>query len=92
MKWFKGITKEKDPADVIDYPVDFGPLLQTDTISTATVVGTNVTINSSSTSGNIVTVWVSGGTHGCTGEVKITIVTAGGRTFERTFNIKVEDK
>lgn len=92
MKWFKGITKEKDPADVIDYQVDFGPLLQSDTISTKTVVGTGATIDSSSISGNIVTIWVSGGTHGCTAEVKTTIVTTGGRTFERTFDIKVENK
>lgn len=92
MKWFKGITKEKDPADVVDYPLDFGPLLQTDTISTATVVGTGVTIDSRTISGNIVTIRVSAGGHGCTAEVKTTIVTTGGRAFERTFKIKVENK
>lgn len=94
MRWHKDLTFCKDPSDVIDFPVDFSPLLQSDTISTATIAGTNVTIDSSSVSGNVVTIWVSGGSNGATGEVKMTIVTSNAtpRTFERTFKIKVENK
>lgn len=94
MKWHKDLVVCKDPADVIDYTVDFKQLLQADTISTATVTGTNVTIDSSSVSGNVVTIFVSGGNDGVTGTVKVTVVTTNAtpRTFERSFKIKVENK
>lgn len=94
MKWYRGLTVTKDPADVIEYPLNFKQLLQADTISTATVTGTNVTIDSSSVSGNTVTVWVSGGSAGTTGEVRVNIVTANAtpRTFEKSFKIKVEQQ
>jgi hypothetical protein len=94
LKWHKDLTLCKDPADVVDYPLDFRQLLQADTISTATVTGEGVTIDSSSVSGNTVTVWVSGGSAGQTATVKTTIVTANAtpRTFERSFKIKIEDK
>ena len=94
MKWHKHLEFCKDPADVVDYTVDFKQLLQADTISTATIVGTNVTIDSSSVSGNVVTIFVSGGSDGTVATVKMTIVTSNTtpRTFERTFRIKVEQK
>lgn len=94
MKWTRTLEVCKDPSDVIDYIVDWTQLLQSDTISTAAVVGTNITIDSSSISGNTVTIFVSGGTNGNTGTVKMTIVTnnATPRTFERSFRIRVEDK
>ena len=90
-KWYKGITIPKDPADVIEVELDYGPLLQADTISTKTVVGTNITIDSSSISGNVVTIWLSGGTSGTDASVTTTIVTAQPRTIERSFIIDVED-
>lgn len=91
MKWFNGLTIDKDPADVFDIPWSFKQLLQSDTIDTATVEGTNITIDSSSVSGNTVTFFVSGGTDGSTGEVKVTIVTTNAtpRTFERTIRFKI---
>ena len=94
MKWHKDLLVTKDPADVIDYSVDFKSLLQGDTISTATIVGTNLTIDSSSVSGNVVTIWVSAGSAGTIGEVKTTIVTTNAtpRTFERTFRVKIENR
>lgn len=93
MKWHKDLIVCKDPADVIDYPLDFKQLLQADTISTATVTAVNVTIDSTSTSGNTVTIFVSGGNAGATATVTIKIVTANAtpRTFERSFKIKVEN-
>lgn len=92
MRWHKNLVVEKDPSDVKDYTLDFGPLLQSDTISTATVTGTNITVDSSSVSGNVVTVWLSGGTAGTTADVKTTIVTSNAtpRTFERTFRVEVK--
>ena len=93
MKWYKDLIVRKDPADVIDYPLDFTQLLQSDTISTATVTADNVTIDSSSVSGNVVTIFVSAGTNCTTATVKVTIVTANvtPRTFERSFKIRVEN-
>ena len=94
MRWHKNLVVCKDPADVVDYIVDFKQLLQDDNISTATVVGTNITIDSSSVSANVVTIFVSAGTEGTTAEVKITIVTTNAtpRTFERTFKVRIEQK
>jgi hypothetical protein len=94
MKWTKTLQVCKDPSDVVDYILDFTQLLQADTISTATVTATEVTVDSSSVSGNKVTIFVSGGNDGRTGVVTTKIVTTNStpRTFERSFRIKVEDK
>ena len=94
MRWNKNLTVCKDPSDVVDYTMDFKQLLQSDTISTATVTATEVTIDSSSVSGNSVIFFVSGGTNGNTGVITIKIVTTNAtpRTFERSFSIKVENK
>ena len=93
MKWHRDLVVCKDPSDVVDYPLDFKQLLQSDTIDTATVTADNVTIDSTSVSGNVVTIFVSAGTNGATATVKVTIVTTNTtpRTFERSFKIKVED-
>lgn len=84
---------EKDPDDVFDFEIDFKQLLQSDTISTATVTGKNLTIDSSSVTGNKVTLFVTGGTAGNTGVVTTTIVTSNAtpRTFERSFKIKIKE-
>jgi hypothetical protein len=94
MKWYTNITLEqpKDPTDVLDYVMDFTPLLQTDTISTHTVTVTNVTLDSSSVTNNVVTMYLSGGTAGTTAKVTVKIVTTNSRTYERSFKIKIEDQ
>lgn len=93
MIWVKGLEVCKDPSDVVDYILDFTSLLQKDVISTATVTATKVTIDSTTKSGNKVTIFVSGGTNGNTGVVTAKIVTTNStpRTFERSFKIRVED-
>jgi len=93
MRWTPTSAFTKDPADVIDYTLDFTPLLQTDTISTATVTGKNVTIDSSSVAGNIVTIFASGGTNCTQATVKVTVVTTNStpRTLERSFKINIKD-
>ena len=88
-------TVTKDPNAVLDYTVDFAAwLLPTaDTISTATVTGTGVVINSSGVvGGTAVTMWVSGGTAGSTGSATVRIVTAGGRTDDRTVYFKIRER
>ena len=95
VKWHRDLIFEgddaKDPADVVDYIIDFKPMLQADTISTVTAVGTSITIDSSSATGNVVTIFVSGGTDNTIAEIKLTIVTTNAtpRTFERSFKIQV---
>ena len=90
-RWNKNLTFEKDPSDVIDFPVDFTQFLQTDTILSRTVTVEDVTLDSSTLSGNVVTCWISGGTAGTTGVVTINIVTnnAVPRTIERSFKVDV---
>ncbi len=84
---------KKDPADVVDFSMDFISLLQGDTINTATVTAEQVTIDSSSISGKIVTFFVSGGEAGNIGTVTVKIVTNNStpRTLKRSFKIEVKD-
>lgn len=96
---------EKDPAGVLDYVFDFAPLTNGrgdtdwlasgDTISSKTVTAeTGLTVDSSSItdSGTSVTAWLSGGTAGSVYRVTCQIVTAGGRTDERSIAIKIRNK
>lgn len=88
-------TVIKDPNAVLDYTVDFAAwLLPTaDTISSATVTGSGVTIDSSSVvGGTAVTMWVSGGTASSTGSATVRITTAAGRVDDRTIYFKVKER
>lgn len=91
--WSKNLEFCKDPSDVIDYTIDLKPLLKSDAISTITIDGTDITIDTSSFSGNVATIWVSGGSTGRVATVKMTIVTTNTipRTFERSFKVRIED-
>jgi len=81
----------KDPADVLDVIVDYSQFFKTDDITTIALVGTNVTIDSSAESANIVTLFMSAGQDGVDATIKIT-VSSPTRTLERTIFVKVEDK
>ena len=92
-RWRKEIVFEKDPSDVVDYELDFSGLLQSDSISTATssVEEGNVTVDSTTVTGNKVSVFISGGSAGVKSKVTMTIVTTNAtpRTYERSFYIRV---
>jgi hypothetical protein len=81
---------EKDPSDVIDYSLSWH-FLGTDTISTSTWTADGLTVDSSSTSGLVTTVFASGGTDGSLASLTNTIVTSSGRTLQRTVYIAVKD-
>lgn len=86
--------KIKDPTDVSDWTVTF-KLASGDQI--ASVVSTvaspdTITIESAMIVGNSVVVWLSGGEAGTTYEIAVTINTMGGRTFERTGEVTVENQ
>jgi len=87
-------SSSKDPSDVFDYDMDFTQLLQSDGIASITVTGENLTIDSSSFSGKVVTFFVSGGTDGNKGVVTVKIVTTNAtpRTYERSFKVDVREK
>jgi hypothetical protein len=85
----------KDPEAVLDYTVDFAPWLlpEADTIASATVTGTGVTVDSSAVvGGTAVTMWVSGGTVNTTGNAVVQITTVDGRIDERTVYFKVRNR
>jgi hypothetical protein len=81
----------KDPADVLDYTLDWSAWLGTDTISTSTfVVETGLTAGVNSKTTTATTIWLSGGTNDNVYQVANTIVTAAGRTIRRVVGVKVQ--
>ena len=79
-----------DPSDVIDLVVNYTQFYKSDTITTITVTGTNVTIDSSAVTSNVVTIWISSAVVDCA-EVKIKTESVT-RTIERTLFIPVKEK
>lgn len=85
--------KIKDPADVSDWMVNF-KLPKGDQIATvvsAVVSPDTIEIDATMIVGNGVLVWLSGGVDKTTYDVEITITTTGGRTFQRTGQVTVEE-
>ena len=83
----------KDPNAVLDYTVDWETWLGGDTISTsAWTVGTGLTEDSDSNTTTSATVWLSGGTTGTDYACTNRIVTAAGRTEDRTIHIRVRER
>lgn len=83
---------DKDPDAVLEYTLDWTDWLAdvSDTISTHAVTESGITKASSSNTTTAVTAWLSGGAVGQVPSATYRIVTAGGRTDERTiyFNIR----
>lgn len=83
----------KDPDAVLDYQIDWSAWLGSDTIATSTwTVGTGITMDGHTSTTKTATVWLSGGTVGTSYSVTNRIVTALGRTDERTIQITVKNK
>lgn len=88
------MTYVKDPGDKKDYAINWAALLATDTISSSTwTVATGLTTASPAPSNTTTTttIWLSGGTAGTEYRVTNHIITAGGREFERSFFVNVQD-
>ena len=83
----------KDPNATLDYTIDWSTWLGADTISTSawTVPG-GITKDSDSNSTTTTTIWLSGGEALAEYSLVNRIVTAGGRTDDRTILVKVADK
>ncbi len=87
---------DKDPDAVLDYVYDWEEWLGSDTISTSTFLisgpDSDLTEDSKSHTDTAATVWLSGGTTGVAYKVTNRIVTAEGRTADRTAVFRINDK
>jgi hypothetical protein len=84
----------KQPADVIDYDIDFSEWLPVgDTLATATptVDVASLTLGTTVISDTGIKQWVSAGTDGLTYKVTVTVTTNGGRTVQQEFRVRVKD-
>ena len=87
---------DKDPADVLDYGLDWSDQLAlvapADTISSATwTVPAGLTAGAQFVVGGVATTWLSGGAAGTDYTLTCRIVTAGGRTLERSVKLLVRE-
>jgi hypothetical protein len=85
---------KKDPDAVLDYAFDWSDWLESsETISSHVVtVDTGITKDSDSESSGVVTIWLSGGTHGSDYIVACKIITSLSRTDERSINIRCRER
>ncbi len=87
---------EKDPEGKLDYIVDWVDWIGSDTISTSSwSVPSGITQSSSpaaSKTNTTATIWLEGGTVGEDYDIINSIVTAAGRTDDRTFRVSVVEK
>jgi len=87
------MTFAKDPDAVLDYSVDWTRWLAGDEITTSEwIVGSGLTKASETNSPTKATVWILGGAAGQSYSVTNRITTTGGRTEDRSFLIKVEER
>lgn len=85
----------KDPNAILDYPISFASWLNdiSDTYqSHVVIVSGGITCTSSSYASGVITVFISGGTVGEKASFTVRIVTAGGRTDDRTFYLKIKER
>jgi len=84
---------EKDPAATLDYQFNWAEWLAGDTIAASTwAAADGLTVEEDDFTNVLTTVWLSGGTAGLAYAVTNRIVTALGRTDERTLSIVVMEK
>ena len=82
----------KDPDDVLDFSIDWTDVLALDeeTIATATwTIPNDLAKEQEIIAGGVTAVWLSGGVIGERYEVGFRLVTAGGRTYDRTIALSV---
>lgn len=94
MSGFIGRWPDKDPADVLDYTIDWSEELAAaepdDAIAAVLwTVPAGITQGATATVGARTTVWLSGGTAGADYTVACKITTEQGRVIERSRKIRV---
>ncbi len=87
------MTFTKDPNAVLDYTIDWTRWLAGDQIAASEwIVASGLTKMADSKTATSATVWLSGGTAGQSYIVTNRITTAAGRTEDRSFTIRVEER
>jgi hypothetical protein len=87
------MTFTKDPNAVLDYSIDWTRWLAGDQIAASEwIVPSEFTKMADSKTSTSATVWLSGGTAGQSYIVTNRITTAAGRTEDRSFTIRVEER
>ena len=87
------MTFTKDPNAVLDYTIDWTRWLAGDQIATSEwIVPSGMTKMADSKTAASATVWLSGGGMGQSYTVTNRITTAAGRTEDRSFTIRVEER
>jgi hypothetical protein len=87
------MTFLKDPQAELDYTIDWSSWLGSDTITTSSwTVPTGLKKESESNTTKIATIWLSEGTADKEYTVTNKIVTAAGRTDERSIIIQVQER
>lgn len=85
--------KDKATGETVDYAIDWSDRLGSDTISSSSwsISGpdTSLSVSIDSTSGDITSARITGGTFGKTYKVKNTIITTAGQTFDQTVLLEV---
>jgi len=83
----------KDPGAVLDYAIHWSAWLDTDTITDSEWTATEgITVDSSSFTDTVSTVWLSGGTAGESYIVTNHITTVAGRQDDRSIKIKCKER
>lgn len=94
--WVPGVRADKDPNDVSDWLMDFGPLLEggdtIDIVIGATAAG-GISVDQILFDTTTVTIFVSGGTIGIEARVDVRIRTSNAtpRTFDRALLFNIVD-
>lgn len=84
----------KQPAETLDYDIDYSDWLTPgDNLQHADVVvePAGVVVDSVFINEPRVKIWLSGGTHGTTCKVTVTLTTADGRVKQDEFKLRVKD-
>ena len=83
----------KDPNAILDYSWDCGPWLDSDTIATSVWIVESPLVPSLDTNTDTTTeVFLAGGEHGSDYTITNRITTTGGRTDDRSFEIRVRNR
>jgi hypothetical protein len=87
------VTYIKDPNAILDYTVDWTRWLNGDIIATSSwTVPAGLTAVSDTHTTKAATVWLSGGAVGETYTITNRITTTGGRTEDRSFDVKIAER
>ncbi|MBI4904403.1 MAG: hypothetical protein HY820_45690 [Acidobacteria bacterium] len=87
------MTFTKDPNAVLDYSLDWTRWLNGDAIATSEwIVPDGLVKVTDSRTTKLATIWLSGGLAGQSYTITNRITTTGGRTEDRSFAVKVEER